>query len=244
MKKAVYWLMGDRGGEATVTAWNWLWGLDEENPDDAESPDGGEDMDEIATAEASFKTMQQSVQQLAAATNRQYAAYQQARQLYIRKVRDLGRAESSAVNAKKEGRSADAEAAVAQAVRISQLLPKLEAQVEQAEAFVNESQAKLRQERDRLETYKSDLQTLKNLTEINDALAAIAQTHNEQDMASARAQFEKVKDSVHTRYLEKQVYAELSTNSADALTTDPITQQHKIAQRLQQLNEQPSTEEG
>ena len=240
MKKAVYWLMGDRGGEATVTAWNWLWGM---NPDAEESPESDADagMDEIATAEASFKTMQQSVQQLAAATNRQYAAYQQARQLYIRKVRDLGRAESSAVNAKKEGRSADAEAAVIQTVQISQLLPKLEAQVEQAEAFVNESQAKLRRERDRLESYKSDLQTLKNLTEINDALAAIAQTHNEQDMASARAQFEKVKDSVHTRYLEKQAYAELSADSADVL--DSVAQQYKIAQRLQQLNELPPTEE-
>ncbi|MEO0349792.1 MAG: PspA/IM30 family protein [Cyanobacteria bacterium P01_A01_bin.15] len=240
MKKAVYWLMGDRGGEATVTAWNWLWGM---NPDAEESPESDADagMDEIATAEASFKTMQQSVQQLAAATNRQYAAYQQARQLYIRKVRDLGRAESSVINAKKEGRSADAEAAVIQTVQISQLLPKLEAQVEQAEAFVNESQAKLRRERDRLESYKSDLQTLKNLTEINDALAAIAQTHNEQDMASARAQFEKVKDSVHTRYLEKQAYAELSADSADVL--DSIAQQYKIAQRLQQLNELPPTEE-
>ena len=240
MKKAVYWLMGDRGGEATVTAWNWLWGM---TPDAEESPESDADagMDEIATAEASFKTMQQSVQQLAAATNRQYAAYQQARQLYIRKVRDLGRAESSAVNAKKEGRSADAEAAVIQTVKISQLLPKLEAQVEQAEAFVNESQAKLRRERDRLESYKSDLQTLKNLTEINDALAAIAQTHNEQDMASARAQFEKVKDSVHTRYLEKQAYAELSADSADVL--DSVAQQYKIAQRLQQLNELPPTEE-
>ena len=240
MKKAVYWLMGDRGGEATVTAWNWLWGM---TPDAEESPESDADagMDEIATAEASFKTMQQSVQQLAAATNRQYAAYQQARQLYIRKVRDLGRAESSAVNAKKEGRSADAEAAVIQTVQISQLLPKLEAQVEQAEAFVNESQAKLRRERDRLESYKSDLQTLKNLTEINDALAAIAQTHNEQDMASARAQFEKVKDSVHTRYLEKQAYAELSADSADVL--DSVAQQYKIAQRLQQLNELPPTEE-
>jgi phage shock protein A len=26
MKKAIYWLMGDRAGLTIVATWNWLWG--------------------------------------------------------------------------------------------------------------------------------------------------------------------------------------------------------------------------
>ncbi|NJK73671.1 MAG: PspA/IM30 family protein, partial [Microcoleus sp. SU_5_6] len=27
MKKAVYWLMGDKAGRTLVGVWNWLWGI-------------------------------------------------------------------------------------------------------------------------------------------------------------------------------------------------------------------------
>lgn len=168
MKKAVYWLMGERGGKATLAVWNWLWGISEEAP----GPDSDTDLDDnaIATAEAAIKQMQQSVSQLATATNQQYATFQREKKVYLYKVGALKRAEESALNAEKEGRHDDAEAAIASAIHLEQLLPKVEAQVEQAEKLVNTSLAKLRQERARLERYKSDLQALKNLTEVNEAL--------------------------------------------------------------------------
>ena len=235
MKKAVYWLMGERGGKATMATWNWLWGISEEVPE--ETPERNADEDAIATAEASLKAMQKSVQQLAHATNQQYATYQQAKAAYIQKVRQLERTEKLAENAQKEGRLNDAADALQRVIQLEKLLPKLEAQVEQAEGFVKVSQTKLRQERTRLESYKSDLQALKNLTEVNEALTAIAETHNEDDMASARAQFEAAKNSVHTRYLEKRAYVELSVNPAEQAMADidPMVQQQEVARRLQEL---------
>lgn len=239
MKKAVYWLMGERGGKATLAGWNWLWGISEEITE----PERDEDEDAIATAEASLKKMQQSVSQLAEATNQQYATYQREKRIYLYKVGALKRAEESAIKAEKEGRQDDAEAAISSAIHLEQLLPKIEAQVEQAEKLSKASLAKLRQERARLESYKSDLQALKNLTEVNEALSAIAETHNEQDMESARAQFEEAKNSVHTRYLEKRAYIELSVDPADPLGVDldPVAQQQEIARRLQALKEQKQT---
>ncbi len=237
MKKAVYWLMGEHGGKATLAVWNWLWGIDEDSP----APENDTDLDDdaIATAEASLKKMQQSVNQLAEATNQQYANFQREKKIYLYKVGALKRAEKSAMLAEKEGRHTDAEAAITTAIHLEQLLPKIEAQVEQAEKLANASLAKLRQERARLESYKSDLRALKNLTEVNEALTAIAETHNEEDMASARAQFEAAKNSVHTRYLEKRAFVELSVNPAEQAMADidPISQQQEIAQRLQQLKE-------
>ncbi len=231
--------MGERGGKATLAGWNWLWGISEEITE----PERDEDEDAIATAEASLKKMQQSVSQLAEATNQQYATYQREKRIYLYKVGALKRAEESAIKAEKEGRHDDAEAAISSAIHLEQLLPKIEAQVEQAEKLSKASLAKLRQERARLESYKSDLQALKNLTEVNEALSAIAETHNEQDMESARAQFEEAKNSVHTRYLEKRAYIELSVDPADPLGVDldPAAQQQEIARRLQALKEQKQT---
>lgn len=72
---------------------------------------------------------------------------------------------------------------------------------------------------------------------------AIAETHNEQDMASARAQFEAAKNSVHTRYLEKRAFAELSVNPAEQAMADidPVAQQQEIQRRLQQLKQRQQT---
>ncbi|MEM9808093.1 MAG: PspA/IM30 family protein, partial [Cyanobacteria bacterium P01_D01_bin.56] len=176
MKKAVYWLMGERGGNVTIAVWNWLWGISEKNVASRDP-----DADAIASAEASLKKMKASVNQLAEATNQQYATFHREKQVYLQKVKSLQRAEQSALKAEKEGRNHDAEAAITSAIHLESLLPQLEIQVEQAETLANASLAKLREERARLEQYKSDLRALKNLTEVNDALAAIAETHNEDD---------------------------------------------------------------
>lgn len=243
--------MGEQGGKASITAWNWLWGIEEDvaEPETAEDADEAEialdedvsilDEDAIAAAEASLKAMQQSVQQLATATNQQYATFQRAKQMYLRKVKNLEWAEKSALRAEKEGRHSDAETAMAHVIQLEQLLPELEIQVEQAEKWVNASLVKLQQEQERLESYKRDFQTLKNLTEVNEALTAIAATHNAQDMASARAQFEAAKNLVHTRYLENQAYVELAVNPADTLDASiDMAQQQEIARRrLQELKQ-------
>ncbi|MEM9266890.1 MAG: PspA/IM30 family protein [Cyanobacteria bacterium P01_F01_bin.13] len=235
MKKAVYWLMGERGGKATLVAWNWLWGISEEEPEP--ELDTSLDDDAIATAEASFKAMQKSVEQLAYATKQQYDTYQQAKAAYIQKVRQLEGAETAADYAQKAGRKNDAAVAIQRVMQLEKLLPQLEDQVEQAEECVKASQTKLRHERARLESYKSDLKALKNMTVMNEALSAIAETHNEADMASARAQFEAAKSSVQNRYLEKRAYVELSVNPAEQAMADidSVAQQQEIARRLQEL---------
>ena len=230
--------MGEQGGKATLAVWDWLWGISEDPPELPEQLDA----DAIATAEASLQAMQRSVQRLANATNQQYDTYQKAKAAYIQKVRHLERVEKSAANAHANGREEDAVAAMQRVMQLEALLPQLEAQVEQAEEFVNASQTKLRQERTRLENYKSDLQALKNLTEVNEALSAIAETHNEEDMASARAQFEAAKALVHTRYLEKRAYVELSVSSVEqSMANDPVSEQQEIARRLQNLSHPPSS---
>ena len=230
--------MGEHGGKVSLSAWNWLWGISEDvQPSEMDSDS---DAAAIAAAAGAIKKMQKSVIQLAEATNQQYSTFQQEKRIYLHKVSLLKQAEQAAITAEKEGRPLEAKAAIASIVHLEQLLPRIEVQVEQAEALVNASLAKLRQERARLENYKSDFKALKNLTEINEALTAIAETYNEQDMASAHALFEAAKTSVHTRYLEKKAFVELSTSPVEQAMADidSTTQQNEISQRLQQLKQQ------
>lgn len=231
MKKAIYWLMGERGGHITVAIWNWLWGISEA-PQEEESEPGA-----IAVAEASLQAMQESVKKLAQASNQQYEGYRQAKRKYLQRVRELEQLEELAAQAQREGKQDAAQATILRVMQLEQFLPQLEEQVKQAEQFANESQAILRRERSRLEAYREDLRDLKDLAEINEALAEIAQLHDRQDMASTRAQFEQAKTSVHQRYLERQAYAELLANSSNptGTTADPTTPEAEVARRLQQL---------
>ncbi|BAZ15604.1 PspA/IM30 family protein [Calothrix sp. NIES-4071] len=48
MKKAIYWLMGERAGRTIVGTWNWLWGIPVEQ--------GGKVA--VAVAEESLQSMQ------------------------------------------------------------------------------------------------------------------------------------------------------------------------------------------
>ncbi|MEO0947068.1 MAG: PspA/IM30 family protein [Cyanobacteria bacterium J06641_5] len=235
MKKAIYWLMGEEGGRATLAIWRWLWGL----PVTPEPEPEPEPQKVLEVAEASLQTMQASVKQLAQATNQQYEGYRQAKRKYLQRVRELEQLERMAALAQQEGRKDDARIAVARAMHLEEFLPQLEEQVKRAEQFMQESQAMLRQERSRLEAYRNDLQDLKDLTEINEALAAIAQVHDRQDIESTRIQFEQAKASVHERYLERQAYAELLANSAGSGKTnsDQLTQEAEISRRLQHLKE-------
>ena len=233
MKKAIYWLMGEKGGRVTLAVWRWLWGL----PVTPEPEPEADPKSALEVAEASLETMQESVKKLAQATNQQYEGYRQAKRKYLQRVQELEQLESSAALAQQEGRQDDARVAITRAMHLEEFLPQLEEQVKRAEQFMQDSQAMLRQERSRLEAYRNDLQDLKDLTEINEALAAIAQVHDRQDIESTRTQFEQAKASVHQRYLERQAYAELLANSSDSggASSGNLNQESEVSRRLQHL---------
>jgi phage shock protein A len=230
VKGFIYWLMGDRAGKVTISAWNWLWGSSET---EEEPPDS------LEVAEASLRTMQETVKQLAQVVSTQMEVYRRAKQRYEGKVREMQRLEQKAIAAQQNGDTAGARLAVSNIMQIEKILPQLEERVRQAENYVNLSQSKLNQERMRLETAKMELDNLKDLQEINEALAAIAKVNDEFDMNSARSQFEQAKNEVEMRSLEQQALAELSSNSADTgtLDGDPSRWEETVSQRLKQLGE-------
>jgi phage shock protein A len=129
MKKVLYWLMGDKAGRTIVGAWNWMWGLPVES--------GGPVA--VAVAEESLRSMQESVQKLAAAVSTQVAAYQRAKTKYEEKVREMQTVERQAKTAKRNGNEEAARFAMSKLIQTEQILPQLESQVKQAELFVNAS---------------------------------------------------------------------------------------------------------
>jgi phage shock protein A len=230
VKGFIYWLMGDRAGKVTISAWNWLWGIaeTEERPPDS-----------LEVAEASLRTMQETVKQLAQVVSTQMEVYRRAKQRYEAKVREMQQLEQKAIAAQENGDVAGARLAMSNLIQIETILPQLEERVRQAENYVNLSQAKLNQERLQLETAKMELDNLKDLQEINEALEAIAKVNDEFDMNSARSQFERAKNEVEMRSLEQQALAELSVNSSEATLDDddPSRWEETVSQRLKQLGE-------
>ena len=229
MKKAIYWLMGERAGRTIVGTWNWLWGIPVEQ--------GGKVA--VAVAEESLQSMQQSVQKLAEAVALQVGSYEKAKKKYEEKVAELKQLEQQAAVAQRAGNEDAARLAISRVIQIEQLLPQLEAQVKQAEQYVNASKEKLNRERMKLEQYKTDMQNMKDLAEVNEALGAIAKVNNEFDIGSARSQFESAKNAVQSRNLRQNALAELSENPAEKLQADleQMTADDEISRRLQMLND-------
>ncbi|MEG4444940.1 PspA/IM30 family protein [Microcoleus sp. AT9_B5] len=227
MKKVLYWLMGEKAGRTIVGAWNWMWGLPVES--------GGQVS--VAVAEESLRSMQESVQKLAAAVSTQVAAYQRAKTKYEEKVREMQAVERQAITAKRNGNEEAARLAMSKVIQTEQILPQLEAQVKQAEHFVNASKDKLNRERMKLEAYKTDMQNMKDMAEINEALRAISQVNNDLSIDSARSQFEQAKNAVHGRNLEQQALAELSENPQERLQAEleNMTLDDEVNRRLQML---------
>ncbi|MEQ9551183.1 MAG: PspA/IM30 family protein [Coleofasciculus sp. G3-WIS-01] len=228
MKKAVYWLMGEKAGRVAVGTWNWLWGMPVET--------GGKVAVEVA--EQSLRSMQESVQKLAHAVSTQVAAYERAKQKYEAKTQELQNFEQQAAIAQQNGNEEGARLAMTKVLQIEQLLPQLEEQVKQAEQFVNASKDKLNRERMKLEQYKTDMQNMKDISEINEALSAMAKVNSDLSIDSARSQFEQAKSAVDRRNLRTKAYAELSENPAEKLSADLETMaiDDAVSQRLQMLN--------
>lgn len=227
MKKAIYWLFGEKAGRTIVGTWNWLWGIPVES--------GGKVA--VAVAEESLRSMQESVEKLAKAVATQVAAYQRAKQKYEAKVKEMQTFERQALTAQKNGNRAAARLAMSKVIQIEQLLPQLETQVKQAEEYVNASQDKLNRERAKLEAYKTDMQNMKDMSEINEALAAMAKVNSDLNIDSARSQFESAKGAVERRNLEQQALAELSENPNEKLQADleKMSLDDEVARRLQRL---------
>jgi phage shock protein A len=229
MKKVIYWLMGERAGRSLVGAWNWLWGIPVES--------GGKVAVEVA--QESLASMQESVQKLTQAVSTQVAAYQRAEQKYQAKVQEMQRYEQQAMTAQRQGNEEAARLAMGKVLQIEQLLPQFEAQVQQAGKFVSASKEKLNRERMKLETYKMDMQNMRDLNEVNEALATLSKVNSDLSIDSARSQFEQAKNAVERRSLKEQAYAELSENPAEKLSADldRMTLDDEVSRRLRQLND-------
>lgn len=232
MKKFIYWLMGEKAGRTIVGTWNWLWGIPVES--------GGQVAVEVA--EESLRFMQESVQKLAEAVSTQVAAYQRAKQKYEEKVKEMRSSENQAMTAQRNGNEEVARLAMTRVLQIEKLLPQLEEQVKQAEQYVNASKDKLNRERQKLETYKTDMQNMKDMAEVNQALATMAKVNSDLNIDSARSQFESAKSAVERRNLQTSALVELSENPAEKLNAEmeKMTLDEQVARRLQMLGDSGS----
>jgi len=229
MKKVIYWLLGEKAGRTVVGVWNWLWGMPVES--------GGKIA--VAVAEESLQSMQESVQKLASAVATQDAAYKRAKQKYESKAKELQTFESQALIAQRSGNEEAARMAMTKVIQIEQILPQLEEMVKQAEKAVANSKEKLNRERTKLESYKTDMQNMKDMAEVNEALAAISKVNNEFDIGSAKSQFETAKNAVERRNLKENSLAELSENPNEKLQADieKMTVDDEISRRLGRLQD-------
>lgn len=198
----------------------------------------------VAVAEESLRSMQESVQKLAAAVSTQVAAYQRAKTKYEEKVREMQSVERQVITAKRNGNEEAARLAMSKLIQTEQILPQLESQVKQAEQYVNASKDKLNRERMKLEAYKTDMQNMKDMAEINEALRAISKVNNDLSIDSARSQFEQAKNAVHGRNLEQQALAELSENPQERLQAEleNMTLDDEVNRRLQLLDDSNNKE--
>jgi len=226
--------MGDKAGRTIVGAWNWMWGLPVES--------GGPVA--VAVAEESLRSMQESVQKLAAAVSTQVAAYQRAKTKYEEKVREMQTVERQVITAKRNGNEEAARLAMSKLIQTEQILPQLESQVKQAEQYVNASKDKLNRERMKLEAYKTDMQNMKDMAEINEALQAISKVNNDLSIDSARSQFEQAKNAVHNHHLEQQALAEISENPQERLQAEleNMTLDDEVNRRLEMLDDSNNKE--
>jgi len=229
MKKLMYWLMGEKAGRTIVGTWNWLWGMPIES--------GGKVA--VAVAEESLQSMQESVQKLAEAVAIQEASYKTAKNKYETKIKELRTLEQQANIAQGSGNQEAARIAMTKAIQTEQILSKLEEMVNQAQTSVNASKDKLNRERMKLETYKADMQNMKDMSEVNEALATIAKVNNEFDIGSAKSDFEKAKSAVERRNLKTGALAEMSENPAEKFQAEieRMTLDDEVSRRLQMLSE-------
>ncbi|UNU23652.1 PspA/IM30 family protein [Microcoleus vaginatus] len=226
--KLIHGLLGNRASYKLKAVWNWLWGLSPE-PDSKMA---------VQVAQESLHSMQQSVLKLTESVAKISASYQQAKQKYDSKKQEFMQLEQQASLANYHGNEAAARLAMGKAIALDKLLPTLAGQVARSEQILMVNKDKLNRERQRLETYKMELQNLKDLSEVNEALADIAKVNGSVSTDSAQSQFEEAQLSIHKRYLQTNALVELSENPAEKLTADldNMMLDDEISRRLLELN--------
>lgn len=227
MKKAIYWLMGEKAGRTLVGTWNWLWGMPVES--------GGQVS--VNVAEESLRSMQETVHKLATAVATQVAAYERAKQKYDQKEAEMRKLEQQAAIAQTNGNEDAARLAMTKVIQIEQILPQFKIQVGQAEQYVKAAKDKLNRERMKLEEYKTQLTNMKDMSEINKALAEISKVNNDLSIDSARSQFEQAKNAVERKNLQQNAMAELSENPNERLEADleGMVIDDEVSRRLKSL---------
>lgn len=226
MKKVMYWLIGEKAGRTIVGTYNWLWGIPVES--------GGKVA--VAVAEESLQSMQESVQRLAEAVAIQDASYQRAKQKYEAKIKEIELLNRQVQTAQNLGNELAARQTMARLIQTEQILPNLKTVIQQAEQAVNLSKMKLNRERTRLEACKSDMQNLKDLAEVNEALATINNVNNEFDIGSAKNQFDAAKSAVENRNLRTNALVAISEDPNAIVTAEleQMTLDDEVTRRLQQ----------
>jgi phage shock protein A len=191
----------------------------------------------VAVAEESLQSMQEGVHRLAEAVAIQDASYQKAKKMHEAKLKELEVLNRQVATAQKLGNDLAARQTMTKVIQIEQVLPNLESMIRQAEQAVNQSKAKLNRERVKIESYKSDMQNMKDLAEVNEALAIIASVNNEFDIGSAKSQFEEAKNAVETRNLRTNALAALSENPIAVVNAEieQMTLEDEVTRRLQQI---------
>jgi phage shock protein A len=231
MKKIVMWTLGDRGGRVAIATWHWLWAKPIES--------GGNIAVEVA--QESLHAMQQSVYQLTESVAKITASYQKAKQKLESKEKEFHEAERQARLAHQNHMEDAARLAMSKAISIEKLLPQLVAQVTQAEQILKDNQEQLRRSRQELETYKVEMQNIKDITEMNEALATINQLNNTLDKGSTRSQFEQVQAAVMDRSLRVNAVASLSYDSDCQVTSNlkKLVEDDEVSKRLNQFTINP-----
>lgn len=219
--------MGEKAGRSLVGAWNWLWGLPVES--------GGQVA--VNVAEESLRSMQEAVHKLATVVSTQVAAYERAKQKYDHKEAEMLKLEQQATIAQRNGNEDAARLAMTKVIQIEQILPQLKAQVEQGEQYVKAAKDKLNRERLKLEEYKTQLSNMKDMSEINKALAEIAKVNNDLSIDSARSQFEQAKSAVERKNLQQNAMVELAENPQEKLQADleGMAIEDEVSRRLKSL---------
>lgn len=225
--KLIHGLLGDRASYKLKALWNWLWGLSAES----------DSRIAVQVAQESLQSMQKSVLNLTESVAKISASYQLAKKKYDTKKQEFLQLEQQANLASYHGNEEAARLAMGKAIVLERLLPTLAEQVAQSEQILSANKDKLNRERQRLETYKMELQNLKDLSEVNEALADIAKVNSSVSTDSAQSQFEEAQSSIHKRYLQTNALAELSENPADKLTSDldNMILDDEISRRLLEL---------
>ncbi len=230
----VNWLMGDRAGQATIAAWDWLWGKEAASP-----PPNPEET--LAVAERALELMMQSVANLSAAVNQQASSYTKLQLLYDTKAQEIAELEKSAALAAKAGREREARLTLAQVIQQERLLAQLTTQVDRAEALLISSQNRLTQEQLEIERYRTEIQNTKDLARVNIALREIARVNDGANDRSAKVTLENAQMQAAEYEMQQKILADITQNRSELMTENSdLELQNRVNERLAKLKENSS----